>query len=514
VGALNGLPLLSLMLILLLAGALLCLFVSAKAARWIALVATLAALEISVDLWLLFDPDGPQWQFVEKLSLGGGVSWALGIDGIALLLIVLTAFLMPICIGASWRAIDKRVPEYMAYFLLMEALIMGAFAAQDLFLFYIFFEGGLIPMYLIIGIWGGAERIKASYKFFLYTFFGSVLMLIAMLYMVATADTTSIPALMAYDFSREAQTWLFLAFMASFAVKLPMWPVHTWLPDAHVQAPTAGSVILAGVLLKLGGYGFIRFSLPMFPDGSLQFVPLMFVLSGIAVIYTSLVALVQRDMKKLIAYSSVAHMAFVTFGLFAMNRQGIEGAMMVMLGHGLVSGALFLCVGVIYDRLHTREIARYGGLSDNMPGYALLFMVFTMASVGLPGTSNFVGEFLSLVGTYRASSWAAIAGTTGIILGAAYMLWLYWRICFGTQRNADAAAMPDLSLREWWLLGPIALAVFWMGIYPESFMRPMRNDVGRLVTRLERVAPPGDSRLTLGKDAIHLDDHGDSGAAH
>jgi NADH-quinone oxidoreductase subunit M len=447
----------------------------------------------------LFDPDGPQWQFVEKLSLGGGVSWALGIDGIALLLIVLTAFLMPICIGASWRAIDKRVPEYMAYFLLMEALIMGAFAAQDLFLFYIFFEGGLIPMYLIIGIWGGAERIKASYKFFLYTFFGSVLMLIAMLYMVATADTTSIPALMAYDFSREAQTWLFLAFMASFAVKLPMWPVHTWLPDAHVQAPTAGSVILAGVLLKLGGYGFIRFSLPMFPDGSLQFVPLMFVLSGIAVIYTSLVALVQRDMKKLIAYSSVAHMAFVTFGLFAMNRQGIEGAMMVMLGHGLVSGALFLCVGVIYDRLQ---------------GYALLFMVFTMASVGLPGTSNFVGEFLSLVGTYRASSWAAIAGTTGIILGAAYMLWLYWRICFGTQRNADAAAMPDLSLREWWLLGPIALAVFWMGIYPESFMRPMRNDVGRLVTRLERVAPPGDSRLTLGKGAIHLDDHGDSGAAH
>ena len=513
-GALNGLPLLSLMLILLLAGALLCLFVSAKAARWIALVATLAALEISIDLWLLFDADGPQWQFVEKLSLGGGVSWALGIDGIALLLIVLTAFLMPICIGASWRAIEKRVPEYMAYFLLMEALIMGAFAAQDLFLFYIFFEGGLIPMYLIIGIWGGAERIKASYKFFLYTFFGSVLMLIAMLYMVATADTTSIPALMAYDFSREAQTWLFLAFMASFAVKLPMWPVHTWLPDAHVQAPTAGSVILAGVLLKLGGYGFIRFSLPMFPDGSLQFVPLMFVLSGVAVIYTSLVALVQRDMKKLIAYSSVAHMAFVTFGLFAMNRQGIEGAMMVMLGHGLVSGALFLCVGVIYDRLHTREIARYGGLSDNMPGYALLFMVFTMASVGLPGTSNFVGEFLSLVGTYRASSWAAIAGTTGIILGAAYMLWLYWRICFGTQRNADAAAMPDLSLREWWLLGPIALAVFWMGIYPESFMRPMRNDVGRLVTRLERVAPPGDSRLTLGKDAIHLDDHGDSGAAH
>ncbi|MFL6720470.1 MAG: NuoM family protein, partial [Sphingomonas sp.] len=275
-----------------------------------------------------------------------------------------------------------------------------------------------------------------------------------------------------------------------------------WLPDAHVQAPTAGSVILAGVLLKMGGYGFIRFSLPMFPDGSAQFVPLMFVLGGIAVVYTSLVALVQRDMKKLIAYSSVAHMAFVTFGLFAMNRQGIEGAIIVMLSHGLVSGALFLCVGVVYDRLHTREIDRYGGLSDNMPGFALLFMVFTMASVGLPGTSGFVGEFLSMVGTYRASTWAAIASTTGIILGAAYMLWLYWRICFGTLRHADAAAMPDLSVREWWLLAPIAAAVFWMGVYPESFMAPIRKDVGRVVTRLERVAPPGDSHLTPG--SMHM----------
>jgi NADH-quinone oxidoreductase subunit M len=338
-------------------------------------------------------------------------------------------------------------------------------------------------------------------------------MLIAMLYMAGTADTTSIPALMAHDFSKGAQTWLFLAFLASFAVKLPMWPVHTWLPDAHVQAPTAGSVILAGVLLKLGGYGFVRFSLPMFPDGSAEFVPLMFVLSGVAVVYTSLVALVQTDMKKLIAYSSVAHMAFVTFGLFAMNRQGVEGAMIVMLSHGLVSGALFLCVGVVYDRLHTREIDRYGGLSDNMPGYALLFMVFTMASVGLPGTSGFVGEFLSLVGTYHASTWGAVVATTGIILGAAYMLWLYWRICFGTPRNADAAAMPDLSAREWWLLAPIALAVFWMGIYPESFMRPIRNDVGRILTRMERVAPAGDSALTLGKGAAH-DQGQEHGATH
>ena len=503
----TDLPLLTILIAVPLIAGVIALFLSANGARWLALIATLVDLALGSYLWLAFDPNGPQWQFVEKVGLGGGISWALGIDGIALLLIMLSVFLMPICIGASWRAIEKRVPEYMAAFLLMEALMLGVFAAQDLFLFYIFFEGGLIPMYLIIGIWGGAERIKASYKFFLYTLFGSVLMLIAMLYMVLTAHTTFIPDLMAYNFPVAAQKWLWLAFFASFAVKMPMWPVHTWLPDAHVQAPTAGSVILAGVLLKMGGYGFIRFSLPMFPEGSYIFIPLVFVLSGVAVVYTSLVALVQRDMKKLIAYSSVAHMAFVTFGLFAMNRQGIEGAMMVMLGHGLVSGALFLCVGVVYDRLHTREIERYGGLSDNMPGYALLFMIFTMASVGLPGTSNFVGEFLSLVGTYNVSSWAAIVATTGIILGAAYMLWLYWRICFGTQRNADAAAMPDLSMREWWLLGPIAVAVFWMGIYPESFLRPMRNDVGRVVTRLEHVAPRGDSALTLGKGAVHME-HG------
>ena len=493
----TGLPLLTILIAIPLVAGAIVLFLNASGARWVALIATLIDLGVSAYLWLLYDPNGAQWQFTEFHPIAGNFSWALGIDGIALVLLNLTTFLMPICIGASWRAIEKRVPEYMAVFLLMEALMLGVFAAQDLFLFYVFFEGGLIPMYLIIGVWGGVERIKACYKFFLYTLLGSVLMLIAMLYMVATAHTTSIPVLMGYHFSPEAQTWLFLAFLASFAVKLPMWPVHTWLPDAHVQAPTAGSVILAGILLKLGGYGFVRFSLPMFPDGSAQFIPLMFVLSGIAVVYTSLVALVQRDMKKLIAYSSVAHMAFVTFGLFAMNRQGIEGAMVVMLSHGLVSGALFLVVGVIYDRLHTREIAVYGGLSNNMPGYALLFMLFTMASVGLPGTSGFIGEFLSLIGTYHALSWGAIAATTGIILGAAYMLWLYWRICFGEARTDEAAAMVDLSTREWWLLAPIALAVLWMGIYPESFIRPIRNDVGRIVARLDGVAPAGDSHLTL-----------------
>ncbi len=499
----SGVPVLSVLVLLPLVAGIVALFQSANGARWNALVTTLVSLGLGIWLWTAYDPNGAQWQFVERGITIGNFSfasgWAMGIDGIALMLIMLTLFLMPICIGASWRAIEKRVPEYMASFLMMQALMIGVFCAQDLLLFYIFFEGGLIPMYLIIGIWGGAERIKASYKFFLYTLAGSVLMLIAMLAMILTAGTSSIPALMAYDFAPNHQWWLWLAFFASFAVKMPMWPVHTWLPDAHVQAPTAGSVILAGVLLKMGGYGFIRFSLPMFPEASNEFIPFVYVLSGIAVVVTSLIALAQHDMKKLIAYSSVAHMAFVTFGLFAFNRQGIEGAMIVMLSHGLVSGALFLCVGVIYDRLHTREISRYGGLSDNMPKYALLFMIFTMASVGLPGTSGFVGEFLSLVGLYAVSTWAAIVATTGIILGAVYMLYLYWRICYGKLVHADAAAMKDLDAREMWLLAPIAAAVFWMGVYPESFLRPMRADVGRLLERIERAKPAGDSHLTAGK---------------
>jgi NADH-quinone oxidoreductase subunit M len=414
--------------------------------------------------------------------------------------------------------VTKRVPEYMAAFLLVEVMMLGVFMAQDIFLFYIFFEAGLIPMFLIIGIWGGAERIYASYKFFLYTLLGSVLMLVAMLWMVNQAGTTNIPALMAHDFPAQAQTWLWLAFFASFAVKMPMWPVHTWLPDAHVQAPTAGSVILAGVLLKLGGYGFIRFSLPMFPQASAELVWVVFGLSLIAIVYTSLVALVQRDMKKLIAYSSVAHMAFVTIGIFAFNRQGIEGALIVMLAHGLVSGALFLCVGVIYDRLHTREIDRYGGLSNNMPAYSVLLLLFTMASIGLPGTAGFVGEFLALIGSYRAHSWVAFVATTGIILGAAYMLYLYWRIAYGTARTPEAAAMPDLTRREWALLAPIAAVVLWMGIYPESFMAPMRKDVETLMARIERAAPAGDAQLEKGagmpKEVGQGTDHGPAEAAH
>jgi NADH-quinone oxidoreductase subunit M len=470
----------------------------AMTARWLALVATLIDFALGVMLWASFDVGGAQWQFQEYAPVFGRFAWAMGIDGIALMLIMLSVFLMPICIGASWVAITKRVPEYMAAFLLMETLMIGVFASQDLFLFYIFFEAGLIPMYLIIGIWGGAERIYASYKFFLYTLLGSVLMLVAMLWMAREAGTTSVPALMAHDFPVQAQTWLFLAFFASFAVKMPMWPVHTWLPDAHVQAPTAGSVILAGVLLKMGGYGFIRYSLPMFPVASAQLVWLVLGLSMVAIVYTSLVALVQNDMKKLIAYSSVAHMAFVTFGLFAFNRQGLEGSLMVMLSHGLVSGALFLCVGVVYDRLHTREIDRYGGVAQNMPGYALLFLLFTMASVGLPGTSGFVGEFLAMMGAYQISSVAGFVAVTGIILGAAYMLYLYRRVVYGALTKPDVAAMTDLSVREYALLAPIAAVVLWMGIYPQSFMAPMAEDVGFVLARLDPSRPASDARPTVG----------------
>ncbi len=492
-------PLLSLMIAVPAIAAVACLFVSAQTARAMALSATLVDLVLGIVLWASYDIGGAQWQFVEAHpGVFGPFGWMLGIDGFALMLVMLSVFLMPICIGASWRSITTRVPEYMAAFLCTEVLMIGTFAAQDLFLFYVFFEAGLIPMYLIIGIWGGANRIYASYKFFLYTLLGSVLMFVAMLYMAKTAGTTSIPSLMNYDFPASVQTWLWLAFFASFAVKMPMWPVHTWLPDAHVQAPTAGSVILAGVLLKLGGYGFLRFLLPMFPVASGELTWLIFGLSAIAVIYTSLVALVQSDMKKLIAYSSVAHMAIVTIGLFAFNRQGIEGAMIMMLSHGLVSGALFLCVGVIYDQLHTREISRYGGLSINMPRYAVMFLFFTMASIGLPGTSGFVAEFLSLMGVYQVSTWTALLCTTSIILGAGYMLFLYRRVAFGEIKSDDVRAMVDLSGREMWLLAPIAAVVLWMGVYPESFLAPMRKDVSVLLARLGSAKPMSDSRPTAG----------------
>ncbi|MGW8280810.1 NADH-quinone oxidoreductase subunit M [Sphingomonas aurantiaca] len=508
----TGFPILSVLIAVPMIAAIACLFVSANTARMLALAATLIDFVLGIMLWMNYDIGGAQWQFVEHApGIFGPFGWSLGIDGFALMLIMLSVFLMPICIGASWRSITTRVPEYMAAFLFTEVLMIGTFAAQDLFLFYVFFEAGLIPMYLIIGIWGGANRIYASYKFFLYTLLGSVLMFIAMLYMAKTAGTTSIPALLNYDLPAHVQTWLWLAFFASFAVKMPMWPVHTWLPDAHVQAPTAGSVILAGVLLKLGGYGFLRFLLPMFPEASGQLTWLIFGLSAVAVIYTSLVALVQSDMKKLIAYSSVAHMAIVTIGLFAFNRQGIEGAMIMMLSHGLVSGALFLCVGVIYDQLHTREISRYGGLAINMPRYAILFLFFTMASIGLPGTSGFVAEFLSLMGTYQVSTWTALLCTTSIILGAAYMLYLYRRVVFGEIKSDEVRGMVDLSAREFWLLAPIAAVVLWMGVYPESFLAPMRKDVSVLLARVDRAKPASDSNPTAGKPAtVHDAAHGEA----
>ncbi len=393
----------------------------------------------------------------------------MGVDGISVLFVLLSTALTPICILASWEAITVRVREYMIAFLVLETMMVGMFSAQDFVIFYMFFEGVLIPMFLIIGVWGGARRVYASFKFFLYTLAGSILMLLALLAIWYSAGTTDLAVLMTAHFPGRMQFWLFLAFLASFAVKVPMWPVHTWLPDAHVEAPTAGSVILAGVLLKMGAYGFLRFSVPMLPDASARFAPFMFALGVVAVIYTSLVALAQTDMKKLIAYSSVAHMGVVVIGIFTFNAQGIQGAMFQMLSHGIVSAALFLCVGVIYDRMHTREIARYGGLASRMPGYALVFMVFTMASVGLPGTAGFVGEFLVLVGAFKVSFWVALLGSTGMILGAAYMLYLYRRVIFGSLTRDDLKSILDLSPREIAIFTPLVGLTLWMGIYPSSF---------------------------------------------
>jgi NADH-quinone oxidoreductase subunit M len=405
--------------------------------------------------------------------------------------VLLSTFLTPLCILASWESIKVRVKEYMIAFLVLETLMVGMFCALDFVLFYVFFEGVLIPMFLIIGVWGGARRVYAAFKFFLYTLLGSVLMLLAILAMYFVAGTTDLPTLMQTPFPRGMQTWLWLALFASFAVKVPMWPVHTWLPDAHVEAPTAGSVILAGVLLKMGGYGFLRFSIPILPEASAYFTPLMYTLSVVAIIYTSLVALAQEDMKKLIAYSSIAHMGFVTIGMFSLNQQGVEGSVFQMLSHGIVSGALFLCVGVVYDRLHTREIARYGGLVQNMPRYAVVFMVMMLASVGLPGTSGFVGEFLILIGAFQDNTWVALLATTGIILGAAYMLWLYRRVVFGKITRDDVKGMLDLSPREVAIFAPLVLVVLWMGIYPSSFLSVISVSVEALIQNYQTALTDG-----------------------
>ncbi|GGK53233.1 NADH-quinone oxidoreductase subunit M [Salinarimonas ramus] len=439
--------------------------------RWAALATTIVTFLLSLVAWARFDTGLPGFQLVETHAwISPEIAFKLGVDGFSMPFVLLTTFLMPFCILASWETITKRVKEYMVAFLVLETLMIGVFAALDLFLFYIFFEAVLIPMFLIIGIWGGKRRIYASFKFFLYTLLGSVLMLIAMIAMYWTAGTSDIERLLAFGFDPSLQWWLWLAFFASFAVKMPMWPVHTWLPDAHVEAPTAGSVILAGILLKMGGYGFVRFSLPMFPDASVEFAPLVFTLSVIAIVYTSLVALMQEDMKKLIAYSSVAHMGFVTMGLFTMTPQGIEGAMFQMVSHGLISGALFLCVGVIYDRMHTREIAAFGGLTHRMPLYAVAFLTFTMANVGLPGTSGFVGEFLTMMGAFQANFWVAFFAAFGVILSAAYALWLYWRVMNGPLEKPALAALPDLTRREILMLAPLALLVIYYGVQPQPIL--------------------------------------------
>ena len=443
---------------------------AAPAARWIALGTTLVVLSVSVLLVASFDPSNPGYQFVERYVWFAGAQYHLGVDGISILFVLLTAFLMPLCIIASWKTITDRVVEYMICFLVLETLVIGVFTALDLFLFYIFFEGTLVPMFLIIGIWGGANRIYAAYKFFLYTLLGSVLMLLAMLWMANTAGTTSIPALKEYAFSPQAQTLLWLAFFASFAVKMPMWPVHTWLPDAHVQAPTAGSVILAGILLKLGGYGFILFNLPMFPLASQMFAPLVFTLSVIAIVYTSLVAFRQTDMKKLIAYSSVAHMGFVTMGIFAGNEQGVQGAVFQMISHGLISGALFLCVGVVYDRMHTREIAQYGGLTSRMPWYAAIFLMFTMANVGLPGTSGFIGEILTMTAVYEVSTWTALVAASGVIFSAVYALTLYRNVMFGEITNPAMKTITDIDKRELLTFVPLIIGTIWLGVYPAAVL--------------------------------------------
>ena len=485
-------PLLSVITFLPLSGVLFLMLVRGTEAN-IATNAKLVALWVSgftfflsLFLYVGFDPAFVGYQFEERVEWisGSGISYHLGIDGISMPFILLSTFLVPLSILASWSSITHRVRDYMMAFLVLETMMVGMFASLDMLMFYLFFEGVLIPMFLIIGIWGGTERVYAAFKFFLYTLLGSVLMLVCMLVMYQQSGTTDIPELAAFDFAPTLQFWLFLGFFASFAVKVPMWPVHTWLPDAHVQAPTAGSMILAGVLLKMGGYGFLRFSLPMFPDASDLFAPMIFVLSVVAVIYTSLVALAQSDMKKLIAYSSVAHMGFVTIGIFSMNEQGIAGAMFQMISHGLVSAALFFCVGVVYDRLHTREISAYGGVVDAMPRYAAFFMFMMLASVGLPGTSGFVGEMLVLVGAWNRASWVAVLAAIGLILGACYMLWLYRRVVFGRAEKPEILELEALSSREFLIFVPLTVFVLWFGVYPSTLLDIMELAVSDLLGQI------------------------------
>jgi NADH-quinone oxidoreductase subunit M len=446
---------------------------SNRLAQRIALWVSLIDFVISLLMLCYFRSAETGFQLMERYTWipAFHVEYIKGVDGISIWFVLISTLLTPICVLSAIGGVHKRVKEFMIALLVLETMMIGMFTALDFVLFYIFFEGVLIPMFLIIGVWGGEKRTYAAYKFFLYTFLGSVLMLVAIFAMVIHIGTTDMTQMMGGKFPKEMAMWLWIAFFASFAVKTPMWPFHTWLPYAHVEAPTAGSVILAGVLLKMGGYGFIRIAIQMLPQASTYFAPLVVGLSLIAIVYTSLVALAQTDMKKLIAYSSVAHMGFVTLGIFSLTQQGLDGAMLIMISHAFVSGALFLCVGVVYDRLHTREIVRYGGMADNMPRYALVFMIFMLGSVGLPGTSGFVGEFLALQGAYLADSWYAFVAATGVILGAAYMLWLYRRLFYGKLVKDDVRAMPDLNLREYAMFVPLIVLVLWMGVYPGTFSK-------------------------------------------
>jgi NADH-quinone oxidoreductase subunit M len=502
----SSFPVLSLTIFLPLLGVLCLLMIRgseeevARNSRWVALWVSGATFLVSLLLWVDFVPGTAVFQFVERLEWlpGFDIAYHVGLDGISLFFVLLSTFLTPICVLSAWTAITNRVREYMIAFLALETMMIGTFAALDFVLFYVFFEAVLIPMFIIIGVWGGPRRVYSAFKFFLYTLAGSVLLLVALLAMYFEAGTTDVPTLLGYAFPPEMQTWLWLALFASFAVKMPMWPVHTWLPDAHVEAPTAGSVILAGVLLKMGGYGFLRFSIPMLPLASEQFTPLIFALSVIAVIYTSLVALAQDDMKKLIAYSSVAHMGFVTIGAFTATMQGIQGSIFQMLSHGVVSAALFLCVGVVYDRMHSREIAHYGGLVERMPKYAFVFMVFMLASVGLPGTSGFVGEALVMFGAFQASTWVALLTATGIILGAAYMLYLYRRVIFGKLDKDHLKGILDLEPREVAIFAPLVVLVFWLGIWPQPFLDVIEPSVANLLQNYQAALAAADVTSVAG----------------
>jgi len=483
-------PILSTVTFLPLVGVVLILFIrdeseaARKNIRMIALLTTIVTFLVSLLVWIGFNPSDAGFQMVEKHAwLDSGISYHMGVDGISMLLVILTTLMMVFTILASWQ-VQSRVKAYMISFLVLEMLMIGVFCALDIVLFYVFFEAGLIPMFIIIGVWGGKRRVYASLKFFLYTLLGSVLMLLAIMAMFWQSGTTDIPTLLTHNFPVSMQPWLWFAFFASFAVKMPMWPVHTWLPDAHVEAPTAGSVILAAILLKMGGYGFLRFSLPMFPDASAMFAPFIFTLSVVAIIYTSFVALMQEDMKKLVAYSSVAHMGFVTMGIFALNQQGVQGALFQMISHGLVSGALFLCVGVLYDRQHTRAIDAYGGLVNKMPKYAVALMVFTMANIGLPGTTGFVGEFLTLMGAFRANTWVGLLATTGVIWSACYALWLYRRLIFGVLSKETLKGMLDLSGREKAILYPLVVLVIFFGVYPKPLLTATATSVDNLVNNV------------------------------